>query len=317
MSELYTSAFVSKDFVEGDEVERAEVFVVVGRGHVKEVIASGSEKAKQVVIDAGKEHNGRPLYSKGWATADSDVIKKAEAALENDEVIDFRLETVRNKGVDRSLPIVELKTGMENARKNVMHSVALIKFESEEEWTEGILRTNPKEDKRKTGRTAADLTDDEIGASKGSASNGGGFSGWTGSVEPQAYIGRLKNGKVNPGSYHVAALSNIYGFLADWNREHDDVDLSVQTLRTVSEKLLSVANRLQLAIFDKEMEAPELDKQSHARARALIFETIKNQHPVTSDSVDDKELQTWLKNVYTSAKEQWEWSVQTVDEFVA
>lgn len=317
MSDLYTSAFVSKDFVEGDVVERAEVFVVVGRGTVHEVNASGSGKSKQVIIDAGKEYKGRPLYSKGWAPTDSDVIKKAEEALEKGEVVDFRIETVRNKGVDRSTPISELKTGMENARENVMHSIATIKLESEENWTEGILRTNPKEDKRKTGRTAADLADDELDSGSSKSSNGGSYSGYSNSVEPQAWVGRTQSGNVNPGSYHVAALSNIYGFVADWNREHDDVELSTETIRRVSKGLLSIANKLQVRVFDGELEAPELDKQSHTRARAIIFETIKNQYPLTKEIAEDTdELKGWLKNLYTASLEQWLWSIEGVSDLV-
>jgi len=315
MSDFYTSAFTSKDFVEGDEVERAEVFVVVGRGNVHELIESGSGKSKQVVIDAGKEYNGRPLYSKGWAPADSDVIKKAEAALSDGSPVDFRIETVRNKGVDRSAPIAELKKGMENARENVMHSVAAVKLVSEEAWTEGIMRTNPKEDKRKTGRTAADLSDDELNAGRSSSTSENSYP--SDSVEPQAWVAKLKNGNVNPGSYHVAALSNIYGFVADWNREHEEVELSVETMRRVSKGLLSIVNKLQVEVFDGELEAPDLGKQSHTRARALVFENVKNENPLTNEVANDNaELKGWLKNIYSGALEQWQWSIEGVSKLV-
>lgn len=318
MSDLYTSAFVSKDFVEGDAVERAEVFVVVGRGRVHEVKESGSGKSKQIVIDAEKEWNNHPIYSKGWAPADSEVVKKAEEALENGSIVDFRVETVRNKGVDRSLEIGPLKKGMENARENVMHSLAQIKLEDEEKWTEGILRTNPKEDTRKTGRTAADLSDDELGGgSSSSNNNGGGNTTYSNSVEPPAWVATLKDGSVNPGSYHVAALSNVYGFVADWNREHEDVEISVETMRRVAKALLSVANKLQIRVFEGQIEAPELDKQSHTRARAIVFETIKNQYPLTNEIANDNvELKAWLKNLYSAALEQWQWSIENVNDLV-
>lgn len=316
MTELYTTAFTSLDFVEGDAVERAEVFVVVGKGKVSEIKESGSGKAKQVVIDAGRLHNGRPLYSKGWAPSDSEIIKKAQEALDKEEVVDFRIETVRNKGVDRSAPIDSLRKGMENARDNVTLSVALLKLDSETEWTEGILRTNPKEDKRKTGRTAADLTDEELGAKSNSATAGSTGSSWSNSVEPQPWIARLSNGSVNPGSYHVAALSNIYGFVADYNRDNS-LDLSIEEIRKVSKALLSLAGKLQLAVFEGEMESVELDKQSHTRARALLFENVKNQHGITSEIVSDNSaLKSWMKDVYTSALEQWKWSIEGVDSIV-
>lgn len=316
MSDLFTSAFTSKDFVEGDPVERAEVFVVVGRGHVHEIQEATSGKSKKVVFDAEKEWKGHPIYSKGWAPSDSDVIKKAEEALKNGSIVDFRIETVRNKGVDRSTEIALLKKGMDNARTNVMHSLAQIKLEDEENWTEGILRTNPKEDKRRTGRTAADLSDDELANSSSSRNSGQSYS-YSNSVEPQAWVSKLEDGSVNPGSYTVAALSNIYGFVADWNREHDDVDFSVEGTRRVAKALLSVANKLQLRIFDGKMETPELDKQSHTRARAIIFETVKNQYPLTNEIAEDSVvLKGWLKDVYTAAFDQWQWSVENVADFV-
>lgn len=315
MTELYTSAFVSKDFVEGDAVERAEVFVVVGKGNITEIKDSGSGKARQVIIDAGRVHDGRPLYSKGWAPADSEVIKKAEEALEKDEPIDFRIETVRNKGVDRSKPIDGLRKGMENARENVTLSVARIKLVSEDDWTDGILRTNPKEDRVKTGRTAADLDDSELDTGR-KASSGSSYE-YSDSVEPQAWVPRLKNGSVNPGSYHVAALSNIYGFVADWNREHSDVEIDVETARRISRSLLGVANKLQVKVFDEELEAPDLGKQSHTRARALIFETIKNQEPITESVVENSdEFKNWLKKIYNASWSQWQWSVETVEPLV-
>lgn len=317
MSDFYTSAFTSKDFVEGDEVERAEVFVVVGRGNVHELIESGSGKSKQIVIDTGKEYNGRPLYSKGWAPADSEVIKKAEEALENSASVDFRIETVRNKGVDRSAPIAELKKGMENARENVMHSVAAIKLVSEESWTEGIMRTNPREDKRKTGRTAADLSDEELNAGNSANNGSAGQVSYSDSVEPQAWVATLKDGSVNPGSYHVAALSNIYGFVADWNREHNEVELSVESMRRVSKGLLSITNKLQVEVFEGQLEAADLGKQSHTRARALVFENVKNENPLTNEVANDTTaLKTWLKDVYTGALEQWQWSIEGVSKLV-
>lgn len=315
MTELYTTAFNSKDFVEGDAVERAEVFVVVGKGNITEIKESGSGKAKQVIIDAGRLHDGRPLYSKGWAPADSEIIKKAQEAFDKEETIDFRIETVRNKGVDRSTPIDDLRKGMENARKNVTLSVARIKLASEDTWTEGIMRTNPKEDTIKTGRTAADLTDEELGAK--SASNNNSSSSWSNSVEPQPWIAKLSNGSVNPGSYHVAALSNIYGFVADYNRDKE-LELSVEDIRKVSKVILNLAGKLQLAVFDGELEAVELDKQSHTRARALLFENIKNQHALSAEIVsDNSELKNWMKQVYTSALDQWKWSIEGVEAILA
>lgn len=315
MSDFYTSTFISKDFVEGDEVERAEVFVVVGRGRVDKLVDSSSGKARQVVIDAGGVWNNRPLFSKGWAPADSEVIKKAEEALEKDEPIEFRIETVRNKGVDRSKPIDELRKGMENARENVTLSVARIKLVSEDDWTDGILRTNIKEDRVKTGRTAADLDDSELDTGR-KASSGSSYE-YSDSVEPQAWISRLKNGSVNPGSYHVAALSNIYGFVADWNREHSDVEIDVEAARRISRSLLGVAGKLQVKIFDGELEAPDLGKQSHTRARALIFETIKNQEPITEGVVENSdEFKAWLRKVYNAALSHWQWSVETVEPLV-
>lgn len=314
--ELYTTAFTSKDFVEGDPVERAEVFVVVGRGTVKEIVTSGSGKAKQVVIDAGKEHNGRPLYSKGWAPVDSNILKKAEEASKNDSVIDFRIETVRNdkntrthEKVDRSIPIADLKKGMENARENVTHSIAAIKLSDEEKWTEGIMRTNPKEDTKKTGRTALDLSDDEIGSKKSSSSS------YTPAnlFEPQPWVLKNRHGEIQPGSTAVAVPLTMYSFVSEWERENS-LNLGKDKF-DVTEALINAANKLQIAIYadsEEPLEKPDLSLGSHTRARALVFDIVKTFYPIDESIVSD--LDSWVDSIVDKGTKMWKWSIKHIEK---
>lgn len=310
--EFYTTASTSLDYVEGDPVERAEVFVVQGRGNIKEIIDASSGKSRQIVIDAGKEYNGKPMYSKGWAPTDSEVIKKAEEALSNGESVDFRLETVRNKGVDRSEPIAELKKGMDNARKNVMHSVAMIKTTGEDSWTEGIMRTNPKEDKNRTGRSALDLTDDELSSSgSNSTSSKPVYSG----LEPQPWNTKNAKGDINPGSTAVSVPLTLYNFVSEWSKKHEEVELSEKQKMVVTKALLSTSNRLQLSIYEGELESPDLSLGSHTRARSLVFNVIETFFPITEEIVSNNEnLKNWVNEIHDKSLGMWKWSISEIEK---
>lgn len=310
MSEdLYTTAFVSHDFVEGDSVPRAEVFVVMGRGRVDELIPSDSGKSQQIVIDTGKIFKNKPLKSKGWAPVDSSILKKAQEALDNDTLVDFRIETVRNKNVDRSIPIETLKTGMENARENVIHSVARIKLVNEEEWTNGIMRTNPKEDVRKTGRSALDLSDDEISAEKSSSTSNNSYSSM---FEPPAWVTRNKNGEVHPGATAVSVPLTFYSFISKWER---DKNITVKQKFAVTEALVKASNELQMGIysnFEEPLTKPDLSLGSHTRARALVFDVIETFYPVTEDISSN--LDEWVNNIVEKGLKMWKWGIKQVNE---
>lgn len=315
--ELYTTAFTSHDYEGGNDVERAEVFVVEGRGNVKEIKASGSGKSFQVMIDAGKEYEGRPLYSKGWAPADSDVVKKAQEALDNGKTVDFRIETVRNKGVDRSTPIAELKKGMENARKNVMHSVARIKFaeEPDDAWTDGIMRTNPLEDKKKTGKTALDLTAEELATNSQSNNGGNNYSNNNQGVEPPQYITRKFDGSINQGSLAVSVPLTLYNFVSSTINKDSDLNIDEKQRMVLTKGLLSTANKLQLAIFEGELETPDLGASSHTRARSLVFNAIELFFPITEEVVSSNDnVKEWLSKIYEKALGMWKWSIAEVDK---
>lgn len=313
---FYTTAFTSQDFVEGDAIERAEVFVVEGQGLVNDVVESSSGKSLQVVIDAHKEFKGKPMYSKGWAPIDSAVIKKAQEAQEKGIAVDFRIETVRNKGVDRSTPIAELKKGMENARNNVMHSVARIKLADEDSWTDGIMRTNPKEDTKRTGRSALDLSDDEISSNSGNSSNSSAnVSTYTG-LEPQPWATRNSAGDVNPGSLAVSVPLTLYSFVAAWNKNNDsNVEISEKQRMVLTKALLSVSNKLQVSIYEGKLESPDLSLGSHTRARALVFNVVEVFFPITEEVASSNEnVKEWMNEIHDKALAMWKWSIGEIDK---
>lgn len=311
---FFTSAFVSKDFVEGDKVDRAEVFVVIGRGKVETIITSGSGKSQQLVIDTGKMYKNQPLKSKAWAPTDSQVIKKAEEALEKDIPLDFRFETVRNKGVDRSIPIDVLKKGMENARENVIHSVAAVKLETEENWTNGIQRTNPKEDTKKTGRSALDLTDEELKSNNNKSNNN------SSSFESSPWNTLNSDGSVNPGSVAVSVPLTIYNFIAEWNRTHDDVDLQDKQILKLTKIIMNIASKLQMEIYSeqgKDLDVPDYSLGSHTRARAIVFENIKNYYPITNDIIAKSEnVAQWRDDLYVKSLKMYKWSINEIEKLV-
>lgn len=313
-NEFYTSAFTSKDFVEGDEVERAEVFVVVGKGEVTEIKDSKAGKSKQIIIDAHKEYQGEALFSKGWVPNDSEIVKKAEEALKNNTPVEFRIETVRNKDVDRTIPISELKSDMQTARKSVMNSMARIKFEDENTWVEGIMRTNPKEDKIKTGRTALDLSEAELSGSENKKSSQQETTTYNNSFEPAPWKTLTKDNTVNPGSIAVSVPITINSFIHEQEKEKG-FKLNTKKRLMLSHAILLTTNKLQLAIYDGKLEKPDLSLGSHSRARALVFETIKINDSLTEDVASSKEnLHNFIEETQKTALELWKWSITEIEK---
>lgn len=291
---FYTTAFVSHDFVQNDPVERAEVFVVLGQGRVVEVNTSNRGDSKQLVIDAGHtDRSGRSIYSKGWAPADSEVIKKGEAAHKSGEPIDFRIETFRQKQVDRSLPIDDLRKGMENARENVYNSMASVKFADEDNWTIGIMRTNPIEDKpRIGGKGAFDMTPEELGLLK---PNGGGESS-----------GAVLASKAEPWVNY----SKFYLFLAKQAKENG-VELNEAKLKAGSNGLAKVVTKLQLTI-DSDLEKVDFSRPSYVDAQELVLLVAEGFYPLNDTVfVDKSSLVAWITDIQSQSLNIYEFSVNS------
>lgn len=312
-----TKTYSSHPFISHDGPDengiRAEVRVVTGYGNIKNIEPSANGKASNVVFSVDNTR----FDLKGWAPEDSDVMKKVHEAHDNNEPIHFRIETRRKDHVDRSLPMdtVAPKKDMNAARDNIFKSLAAVKLEDDDEWTiSKHALTRLEEDPRTSGaHSAYDHSIDELrGSSKAATENRGGSRH---SIESTPFFTRNNNGKVNPGSTAVAVPLNLYNFVSEWNRTHEDVDFSEKQLITITKAMLLTANRLQKDIYDGELEEPDLSLGSHTRARALIFDVIRNFFPITEETVADKKsLQSWVDEVHQKALSMWKWSIDEIEK---
>lgn len=312
-----TKTYSSHPFISHDGLDengiRAEVRVVTGYGNIKDIEPSANGKASNVIFSV---ENTKYLL-KGWAPEDSDVMKKVHKAQENNEPIYFRIETRRKDHVDRSLPMdtVAPKKDMNAARDNIFKSLAAVKLKDDEEWTiSKHALTRLEEDPRQGGaHSAYDYSIDELrGSSKPVADN---RSGSRHSIESTPFFTRNNDGEINPGSTAVAVPLNLYNFVAEWNRTHENVDFSEKQLIALTKAMLLTANRLQKDIYNGKLEEPDLALGSHTRARALVFDVTRNFFPITEETVADKKsLQNWADEVYNKALSMWKWSIEEINK---
>ena len=240
-------------------------------------------------------------------------------AQERDEPIHFRIETRRQKNIDRNIPISEL-TDLAKAKDSIHKSLAAVKFEGDEEFTiSPYAVTRLDEDPNTSGNgiyPASNMSADELG--KSSSGNSSGSSSYSG-FEPAPYVTRLKSGELNPGSMAVAVPLNLLSFLSEWDREHEASEQVGEKKRAVVAKvLLAAANELQKEIYGGELETPDLGAGSHTRARALLFEVIRAYYPIDSSVVESKEsLLEWKANLVSKSLAMWKWSMKEVESVLS
>jgi len=315
--------FFSKDGLDSEGV-RAEVKVVIGYGIVQDLTPSKKGNSNNVQFAVrNTEH-----FPSGW-TRDAKVLEKVEKAKESGESIHFRLETRRKDHVDRKLSMSEVAPpgDMRAAKENVVKSLAAVKLEDDAEWTiskDAVTRLD--EDPAREGglHSAYAMTPEQLGSNSGPTespwtgnSNGGGAS-----REPAPYIGRLRNGAVNPGSTALLAALGFFNFVMEQERD-EGLEIEKDRRKEIAHTLMRIANQLQKDIYSKKLgeelkDGVDLTAGSHTRARALIFESIRSFAPLTESVIaDEAEFKKWQKTIYGAAYSMWEWAIDEVDPYIA
>lgn len=304
--------FVSYDGKDENDV-RAEVEVVHGFGTVREL--QRKDKTAKVIFQAAHDK----YFPAGWLPFGQeawDMIEKAEA---DGTPIYFRIEKVRRKGVDRTLPISTWKTMDEN-RENTNKSLAAVRFNESDPWTfNKYAVTNPKEDPSANSErpSALNMSDAELGGSK--PAGGGQERNDNFGIESTPFYARNRDGGMNPGSYAVAVPLNLLEFVTEWDRNHDELSQAGPTKRVaVAKAMLAAANDLQVKIYDGKLEGPDLSLNSHTRARALVFSVIRSHYPISAEVVESKDsLVGWKNNIVEKALAMWQWSMKEAEHFAA
>lgn len=309
--------FISYDGVDENGV-RAEVKVVTGYGHVDSIEPSKAGKSFKVAFRVGNSE----YLPAGWAPDGSNVLNELRKAEESGEPIHFRIETRRQKHVDRSLPMDQVapKGDMKAAKENIHKSIAAVMNEGDDDWTispHAVTRLD--EDPRRDGNgiySAYATPKEQLAAAKG-GSNGGSAPQYSG-IEPPPYVTQLSDGRVNPGSIAASVALNLLNFVQEWDREHDELTKVGERRHVVMARaMMAAANELQLKIWDGELEAPDLGAGSHTRARALVFEVTREHFPLGPDVVASKEsLLEWKSSVVEKALAMWKWSIGEVESIL-
>lgn len=165
--------FVSHDGADPKGI-RAEVIVESHTGTVKAV----SELDKVAKVEFIGDGLNRPPH--GYIQIDDPVLDIIKEAKKNKETVNYRIEIIRKKGVDRSIPMSELRKDLDTARENVTKIIAGVN---------GVLTkeavTDPAEDDSSDGVYKATEMDRQAGPGK---------AGGTGSVavDPEQALATLQ-----------------------------------------------------------------------------------------------------------------------------
>ena len=293
--------FVSHDGVDSQGV-RAEVLVTFGFGKVKRI----DRKNKAAKVDIQCAHP--KVTPGGWVPMNEKVFEMIEEASEKDIPIYFRAEKLRNKGVDRTLPISTWKT-LEESAQNTRWSLAAVRFNEEDEWVfNRFAVTNLKEDPISgDGERPSALNMDLDSAPAAASSSAPAVSN---------VLAPLSDGQVNPGSDSTMSGARCVFFVAQWDKDHEGeslMQIGEKKRVAVAKMVLSSIKELQVRMFNEEIEVADLEHPSFVHAETIIQEVIKHYLPLSQEIFADKaSALTWREDVVEKAESIWRWSISEV-----
>lgn len=310
----FSRVHISKDAIDENGV-RAEVKVQTGCANIEEIKSSKSGKAENVIIRVENSE----FTMNGWVPNEDPVFKKIQEAQELDQPIEFRIEIVRKKGIDRTIPISELSKGMENAKKNINKAFAAAKLVDDDEWTlSPKMRTrielDPKENLDPSSLSLDEFTGGEKNqnTSNNSSKNREPFN----NIEQPPYKTYNNDGGLNPGSYTAAVPINILGYVIT-NAKNNEVNFSENEKSKIAKVIISMCNKLQNYMYNETLNTPLLDANSHTRSRSIIFQVIENYYPLEKEIVETKEtLIEWSEKVLKKSQGFWDWNLKELEKFV-
>jgi hypothetical protein len=121
---------------------RAEVYVQLNRGTVKEIQERTDKGVADVKFDVAKLNH--PIH--GWIGIDTKTYEEVKRAKETGEEVEFRIESQRKPGIDRKIPMSELRKDMSAARDNTRSLLVGVN----DIYTDELM-TNPNEDPNASG----------------------------------------------------------------------------------------------------------------------------------------------------------------------
>jgi hypothetical protein len=146
---LMAKPFVSYDGADERGV-RAQVWVQVGTGTVTKIEHQDDETKQNVMVVLKSDHSAVKRPIKGWMSKKDPAYEAVVTAARTGQEVEYRVESQRKAGVDRTVPITDLRADTETAGANTISILAGI---------DGVLTqeavTTPTEDPAAGGRIPA------------------------------------------------------------------------------------------------------------------------------------------------------------------
>lgn len=299
--------FISYDGVDNNGI-RAEVKVTKG-----EAVVVGREEKTSMITYQFLANKLTKKFHGSVQKSDTKMVEILDKAYKEDSVVYIRKESVRHKEINRSIPASEISNDKFHAR------IAAVKDENGELIfaSNGMALTDPAEDKPTGAVSAREQSAETRGLGSNNASDSS-ISKFSNSIEMPPYFTSNKDGATNPGSFSVQASASVYYFVAE-QLKNADIEADRDSIVAVADDILLGADMLQLVAYKKTDREDRLDSadrslNSHTRARHLIFEEIKLNHPITSDSVEESKSRgeknsSWMRGVLSDAKVVYFWAM--------
>lgn len=283
---------------------RAEVMVIVGKARAGDITIKPSDSGNAYNAIFSVDNTKHKISA--WFPKD-DPIDKRFSDLNDDDIVEFRIEKRRKRGVDRTTPISDL-IKIDVAQESIDKSLAAIKFERDEEWTYSPwIVTNPDEDPDTSGFHSAFKQKGDATSKPTSVS--------TDSFEAVPYKVSNADGSVNLGSTAIQSAISFYSFVVEETNKNDLVSFSEDEAKHLAKLLVNVANRAQVEVYNGKLSAPDMGLGSNVRARAIVFDVVRNFYPITEELKTSAEAKKWARSVTDKTVEMWKWSAGIVKHF--
>lgn len=302
---------------------RAEVRIESGFGEVTEV--------REMKSNAKVSFNvGSKFSPYAYIPLDDELYKVVKEAKEKNEPLEYRIEVVRGRGVDASIPIDEVRSDREKGSAH--RQLSAVRYEldgADDTWIKSknivtLIEENPLDANEDGPRNPYDLSQEELdkilgknkdeGKEEAEKNTGQEVEHCTDREAP-SFKRYNSDGSINIGSNWVLAASSCFSMAQDVSNENN-LELSMKGLKYLAGRFFKMANQLQKAIYTREGVEFESNPGtgSHIRARGFMHQSLK-MNPVTAKEMGDGDARNdWLQRVKDDALEIWSFSIDLAKE---
>lgn len=279
-------AFVAK----GQEIEdknekiRPEVKVSVIAAHVT------SCDEKNGTLNCVFNVDGQEFKHNGYVWANTIVGRLIKEAFDKEYIICVRLEKKRKKNVDPRLPIVDISSSLEVAKKNIVKTtVGVFNYNTKKWLLTDDAQSSPSEDPEDLlGKILSlEVSTDEFFGQQGAQSNGN-----------AQYVSANRN----QDSAETVLLNLFYYLFGEEKRitNNQGTVINTATRQKYAKILLRACDYVQVTSLN--LEKPIPGAYSHTRTRMLLFKFGENAYPLTKEILtDEPKFKEWVKKYMSTS----------------